>query len=137
MDFNLHNNDEFEYIATNVEGTEVSEDIIITKNAINMLAQQLKDFIIDLSDGKNYFVRLFLLSSPSKAKKYSLKFESVINDFDRIFNIGQLQIVVNRKDLFYFMGVIIDYVFNEKEEGYVFLDTSDYKVIDYYNLKNK
>jgi len=134
MDITFRNFEGFEYISTNVEGAEVSEDIIITKKAMNMFVNQLSENIIDIIDGNTYFVRFYLVSTSSKAKKYSIKFDNVINEFDRCFELGKLKIVVNRKDLFYFMGMIIDYINNEKEEGFVFLDISDNKVIDYYEL---
>jgi hypothetical protein len=34
------------------------------------------------------------------------------------------------------MGMLIDYVSNEDEVGFVFFDTSDPKVIDYYANEN-
>ena len=133
MNIIFRNIDGFEYIHPNVDGAEVSEDIILTKIAVEKITEQLNKIITDVDNSNNYFVRLYLISTPSKAKQYSIKFDNEINDFDRIFELGILKIIIDRKDLFYFMGILIDYVEDENEDGFVFFDISDPKVIDYYS----
>ena len=135
MNLFLKNTNNFGYIAANVDGAEVNEDIIITKNAINIIHNQLNDFVNNINNADSYFVRLYLISTPTKAKIYSIRFDNLIDDFDRVYELEKLKIVIDRKSLFYFMGILIDYVTDENEEGFVFFDISDPKVIDYYNSK--
>jgi Fe-S cluster assembly iron-binding protein IscA len=132
MDLIFRNIDGFEYISPNVVGAEISEDIIITERAMDEITKQLNQIIADKIDGNSYFIRLFLVSTPAKAKRYSIKFDNFINEFDRSFELRKLKIVINRKDLFYFMGVLIDYINNDKEKGFIFFDITDPKVNDYY-----
>jgi len=125
----------FETIQTQILGAEVTEDIIITEAALNILTKEFDEHYANKNyyDTDNpFFVRLFLISTPTKAKKYNIKFDNSINDFDRIFFINNLQFVIDRKSLFYYLGIIIDYIKNENEEGFVFLDGTDKKVCDYY-----
>ena len=125
--------DEFEYILPNVIGAGITEEIIITKKAKKKISDQLNEIVADIPNNERYFVRLYLVSNPEKAKKYSIKIDNIINEFDRVFIIENLKIVIDRKDLFYFMGILIDYYSNENKEGFVFFDISNPKVIDYYN----
>jgi len=127
----------FETIHSNITGAEITEDIIITDRAIQVLKQEFSQhFNFDSDDNSsssnNYFIRLHLISTPSKAKQFLIKFDNIINEFDRIYYIGKMQFVVDRKSIFYYMGIIIDYIKDDDEEGFVFLDSDDFKVTDYY-----
>jgi len=136
MDLMFRNIEGFEYIATNVEGAEVSDDIIISNIAMEMLTNQLNKSIKKmLVDGNIFFIRFCVTSIDNKAKHYSIKIDNTVNDFDRIFEFKKIKIVIDIKSLFYFMGIIIDYVKDGEAEGFIFFDISDPKVIDYYKDK--
>jgi Fe-S cluster assembly iron-binding protein IscA len=130
MELIFRNIDAFEYISPNVIGAGIAEEKKKKKKAVEIFNNQLNEII---TNDDNFFVRLFLVSTPSKAKKYSIKFDNIINEFDRTFMIGKLKIVIDRKDLFYFMGILIDYYSKDDKSGFVFFDISNLKVIDYYN----
>ncbi|MCL2039325.1 MAG: hypothetical protein FWG85_02720 [Bacteroidetes bacterium] len=133
MDIIFRNIEGFDYIHPDVEGAEVSEDIIITASAMDVLVKQLNENIkkVVLYED-NFFIRFGMLPAEIGAKQYSIKIDNIINDFDRVFELKKIKIIIDNKSLFYFMGIIVDYVKYNDTEGFVFLDISDPKVIDYY-----
>ena len=134
MNINFRNIVGFEIIAPDVIGAETSEDIIITDNAINIFIKILNNYIDDSSqENYNCFIRLSMNSKKDSAKRYNISLDNVITDQDKVFELRKINIVIDRKSLFYYMGIIIDYISNDAEEGFVFLDISDIKVIDYYS----
>ena len=138
MDIIFRNIEGFEYIATNVEGAEVSEDIIITNRAMDMLVKQLNENIEKILVYDDIiFIRLCMIYAETGTKQYSIKIDNVVSDFDKVFELKKIKIIVDMKSLFYFMGIIIDYVNDDNTEGFVFLDISDPKVIDYYKYKKE
>ena len=123
----------FEIIAPDVIGAETSEDIIITDNAINIFVTILNNYTEASSNDYNCFIRLSMNSKKDSAKRYNISLDNLITSQDKVFELRKINIVIDRKSLFYYMGIIIDYINNDTEEGFVFLDISDIKVIDYYS----
>jgi len=121
----FRNLDDYEIIYPNILGADVSDDIVFTKNAMNVIVRELYDHYSFFDDSKNkmvYFVRLFIDSSPAYSKKFAIKFDNKLEKFDRVFELRKIKIVIDRKSIFYFMGILIDYIKNEKEEGFVFFE---------------
>jgi Fe-S cluster assembly iron-binding protein IscA len=132
----FRNLDEFEIISPNVVGTDTSDDIVFTTRAMEKIVTELNNdyssiVIDDTSKSKTYFVRLTMLSSPSHSKTYSIQFDYRLNDFDRVFTLRKIQIVIDRKSIFYFMGTLIDYIDNEDGKGFIFLNSSDDDLDEY------
>jgi Fe-S cluster assembly iron-binding protein IscA len=110
--------DDFEIIFPDVTGAGVNEDIVFTKKAFNKIVNEIEEnyvFYDDVNEKTEYFVRLSVTTSANFAKKYSISVENQINDFDRIYELRKVKIVIDRKSLFYFMGVVIDYVDSEDD----------------------
>ena len=127
------NSTDYEIISPDIVGAEVSEDIVITKKAMDVLVNEFYEnyFYFDSNSQTkktDYFIRLAISSSASYAKRYSIEFENKLGTFDKVFELGKINIVIDRKDIFYYMGVVIDYVENEddKMSGFVFIDNSEY-----------
>jgi Fe-S cluster assembly iron-binding protein IscA len=124
----FRNLDDYEIIFPNIVGADVSDDIVFTKKAMLALMNELHDNYSFFDDSQNkmvYFVRLFVESSPTVAKKFAIKFDHKLEKFDRIFELRKIKIVIDRHSIFYFMGVLIDYTKNQNEEGFVFYETSE------------
>ena len=131
MNIIFRNLSDYEIIYPNVVGADVSDDIVFTKRAMDMMVDQLNENYTFLDATKNkaiYFIRLFMESSPSFAKKFAIKFDNKLEKFDRVFELRKIKVVIDRKTIFYFMGMLIDYVKNENGEGFVFYDTEDEKL---------
>ena len=123
----------YEIIFPNIVGAEVSEDIVITTKAMDVLVNEFYEnyfYFDDNSQTKNdeYFIRLAITSSASYAKKYGIEFDNKLGMFDRVFELRKIKVVIDRKDIFYYMGMVIDYVESEddKMSGFVFIDNSKY-----------
>jgi Fe-S cluster assembly iron-binding protein IscA len=125
---------EFETIPTNVIGAGGDEDIIITQKAMSILISEYRTNYNNEEEIGDYFVRLLIYSTPNNAKQYNIKFDNTLTDFDITCDIDDLKFVIDRKSLFYFMGIIIDYITYDENDGFVFLDTDDEKVNDYYRI---
>jgi len=124
----FRNLDDYEIIYPNIVNADVSDDIVFTKRAMDVIVSELLDNYAFLDDTKNkmiYFVRLFMDATPNYAKKFAIKFDNKLEKFDRVFELRKIKIVIDRKSIFYFMGVLIDYVKTENEEGFVFFEADD------------
>ena len=122
----FRNLDDYEVIYPQVVGADVSDDIVFTKRAMDAIIRELYDNYSFFDDTRNemiYFIRLNLESTPTFAKKISIRFDNKLDKFDRVFELRKIRIVIDRRSIFYFMGVLIDYIKTDKSEGFIFFET--------------
>ncbi|MDR0926424.1 MAG: hypothetical protein LBO69_01485 [Ignavibacteria bacterium] len=128
MNIIFRNLDGYEVIAPNVAGADVSEDIVFTVRAMTQLLQELEDahpFDEDDMESKPFFIRLFMTSNQMQAKKFAIQFDNIISEDDRIYELRKIKVIIDRKSIFYFMGVLIDYINTDTSSGYVFIEIND------------
>jgi Fe-S cluster assembly iron-binding protein IscA len=135
MDRIFRNIEGYEIIAPSVVGADYHEDIVITDRAMDILLQELSDSQEEVSAQKfksanECFIRLYIHSSPSVAKQYAISIDDQLTPFDRVFELRKAQIVIDRKSLFHFMGIVIDYYKNGDEDGFIFIEAEKYENID-------
>jgi len=121
----FRNIDDYEVIYPDVIGATVSDDIVFTKAAmteiLRFLEEELQEKTSDPSSDRT--IRLSVVSSADYAKRYFISVTSNITDKDRIFELHKLKIIIDSKSLFYFMGVIIDFIDNKNGRGFLFIDS--------------
>ncbi|MGI6369724.1 MAG: hypothetical protein GX372_02590 [Ignavibacteria bacterium] len=118
----FRNLDDFEVISPEVIGATLEDDIIFTKKAMEKIVVFLDELKKDTEE--KYFIRLTAKHSKNHSKRFSILVEDEITENDKVFELHKVTIVIDAKSIFYFMGVIIDYV-DQGNKGFVFIDNFD------------
>lgn len=124
----------FEVICPNVDGAEVSDDIVFTTRALDKIIEELNANYRYENPSTNrelVFIRLKMATTIQSAKQYCITFEDKLQEIDRVFELRKIRIVIDRKSLFLFMGIFIDYIETEQGSGFVFHECND-EVVDKY-----
>lgn len=116
------NIENYEILFSEIVGAEVSEDIVITKKAID---EMMKNFLDTFGEESDYFIRLTVKTNSNVSKSYAIIFDNKITDNDKIFELRKIKIVVDKKSIFYFLGITIDFIENNNGKGYLFINNLD------------
>ncbi len=103
-------------IATNVEGSDTNDDIILTGAAYD----NIHKVIADNNISKEYFLRLDSQSGGCSGMRYMLGFDNIVDNDDRVFEIEGMKVVISASSLFYYMGITLDYIDGPQGTGFVF-----------------
>lgn len=106
-----------ERISTGIEGATEDEDIFISTRALEMI-----DSIREQNNvPDNYFLRMGVQGGGCSGFTYALGFDTDFDELnDREFFVGNHRIVIDRRSLFYLMGVTLDYIDTPQGRGFVF-----------------
>ncbi|MCX7736239.1 MAG: iron-sulfur cluster assembly accessory protein [Candidatus Kapabacteria bacterium] len=107
---------DFERIPTEIEGSTPEDDIIITHKAIEVINAIRSENNVP----ENFFLRIATRGGGCSGMSYNLGFDSEIDDMDRVYNAGNLKLVIDAKSLFYLMGVTLDYTEGPHGSGFIF-----------------
>ncbi len=106
-----------ERIATGIEGATENEDIFISTRALEMIDSIRKQNNVP----DNYFLRMGVQGGGCSGFNYALGFDTEFDELnDREFFVGKQRIVIDRRSLFYLMGVTLDYIDTPQGRGFVF-----------------
>ncbi len=119
----FRNLEDFEVLYPDVIGANVEDDIIFTNRAMEEIIELFKQ--LEEEYNKKYLLRLRASSTINKAKYLALMAEEEINNDDKVFELHKITVVIDRKSIFYFMGIVIDYVEQGEDKGFIFIDSSD------------
>ncbi len=118
----LKNLDNYEILFSSIEGADVDDDIIITRKAMDEMA---RTFTNTFGDSSQDFIRFSVKNPDFFSKFFFIKFDNEIDENDKVFELGNIKIVINRRDIFYFLGIIIDFTTGFNRSGYLFIDNMD------------
>ncbi|HRP01788.1 MAG TPA: iron-sulfur cluster assembly accessory protein [Candidatus Kapabacteria bacterium] len=107
---------ETEKLQTGILGAEGQDSILITRRALDKISHIRQENSIS----EEYSLRLGAQSGGCSGMNYLLGFDAETNDYDKLLNVDDLNIVVDRSSLFYLMGVTLDYVSDEYGTGFIF-----------------
>lgn len=107
---------DIEFIDTEVEGTEEQDSIMVTRRAIDQVLA-IRD---QNSVPEEYNLRLGTRSGGCSGMNYIIGFDSEVNENDKLIDMANMNIVIDRESLFYLMGVTLDYVDDEQGSGFIF-----------------
>lgn len=106
-----------ERIPTGIEGATSEDDIFISLRALEMITQIRKQNNVP----DNYFLRMGVQGGGCSGFNYALGFDSDFNSLeDREFFVGEHRIVIDRRSLFYLMGVTLDFIDTPQGRGFIF-----------------
>jgi iron-sulfur cluster assembly protein len=106
-----------ERISTGIEGATEADDIFISTRALEMINQIRTQNNVP----ENYFLRMGVQGGGCSGFNYALGFDSDFNELDdREFWVGNTRIVIDRRSLFYLMGVTLDFVDTPSGKGFIF-----------------
>jgi len=106
-----------ERIPTGIEGATENDDIFISTRAIEMI----NSIRMQNNVPEDYFLRMGVQGGGCSGFSYALGFDSDFDELnDREYFVGNLRIVIDRRSLFYLMGVTLDFVDTPQGRGFVF-----------------
>lgn len=103
-------------INTDINGAEEKDSILVTQTAID----QIKAVKQSNQVPEEYFLRIGAQSGGCSGFHYIIGFDSELNDMDKEIEIENMNIVIDRKSLFYLQGVTLDYKDDVNGKGFVF-----------------
>ncbi|MFN3307212.1 MAG: HesB/IscA family protein [Candidatus Kapaibacteriota bacterium] len=106
-----------ERIPTGIVGATEADDIFISTRALEKIIEIRNQNNVP----ENYFLRMAVQGGGCSGFNYALGFDSEydpLNDMET--NIHGLRIVIDRRSLFYLMGVTLDFIDNSQGRGFVF-----------------
>ncbi|MFP4368108.1 MAG: HesB/IscA family protein [Candidatus Kapaibacterium sp.] len=102
--------------STGVTGAEQQDGIMISKRAIEKINEVREQNNI----GDEFRMRIGTQSGGCSGMSYALGFDDKVNENDKLFDEGGIKMVVDRKSLFYLMGVTLDFAETMHGSGFVF-----------------
>lgn len=106
-----------ERISPEVDGIDDAEDIIITQRAIDAI-RQIKD---QNKVPDNFYIRLAVNGGGCSGVNYQIGFDAEVTEADHTYeSIKQVPLVIDRRNLFYLMGVTLDFISGPEGSGFVF-----------------
>lgn len=114
---------ETEMIHTGITGTDDKDAILITRRALEKVGNIRQENSIP----EDYALRLGAQSGGCSGMNYLLGFDAEVNDYDKLLEVDDLNIVIDRSSLFYLMGVTLDYVNDEYGSGFIFNNPNNVK----------
>ncbi len=112
-----------EKLNTGIVGAEEQDSVLITSRAIDKVNQIRKENSIP----EDYSLRLGAQSGGCSGMNYLLGFDSELNEFDKVIEMNDLSVIIDRNSLFYLMGVTLDYVNDDFGSGFVFNNPNNEK----------
>lgn len=108
---------------TDILGTDEQDVIMITRNAIDQVNTIREENNVPVE----YNLRLGTQSGGCSGMNYIIGFDSEINSNDKVFEIGDLNLTIDRKSLFYLQGVTLDFVNDVNGSGFIFNNPNNEK----------
>jgi iron-sulfur cluster assembly protein len=105
-----------ETIATGIVGTTADDDIKITSRAISEI-HKIKE---QNSIPADYGLRVGVKGGGCSGLSYTLGFDAESRESDKILPMGDVNIFVDKKSLFYLMGVELDFTDGLNGRGFTF-----------------
>ncbi len=106
----------FERIHTGVDGSGDADDFMVTHFAIDtVLAIKAENNVPE-----DYKLRIGTRGGGCSGMNYTIGFDPEVNEFDSVYSVKELDLVIDNKSIFYLMGVTLDYVDGPDGSGFVF-----------------
>jgi iron-sulfur cluster assembly protein len=110
-------------IPSGVEGADSAEDIMFTREAVDMITKIRATNNIT----EDFYLRIAAKGGGCSGMSFMLGFDNVIDGSDRILQSDELELLVDSKSLFYLMGVTLDYVESPEGSGFAFSTPNNMK----------
>lgn len=105
-----------ETISTGIFGTDAADDIKVTQKALS----EIKKIKEQNSIPADYGLRVGVKGGGCSGLSYTLGFDAESRDNDKILALGDQNIFVDKKSLFYLMGVELDFTDGLNGRGFTF-----------------
>jgi iron-sulfur cluster assembly protein len=105
-----------ETISTGVVGTDAADDVQVTLKAIS----EIKKIKEQNNIPSSYGLRVGVKGGGCSGLSYTLGFDAESRENDKILEIQDIQIFVDKKSLFYLMGVELDFTDGLNGRGFTF-----------------
>lgn len=105
-----------ETISTGIVGADINDDIKVTQKAIG----EIKKIKEQNNIPATYGLRVGVKGGGCSGLSYTLGFDAEARDNDKILPMGDINIFVDKKSLFYLMGVELDFTDGLNGRGFTF-----------------
>jgi iron-sulfur cluster assembly protein len=105
-----------ETISTGVVGTDAADDVKVTLKAIS----EIKKIKEQNNIPSEYGLRVGVKGGGCSGLSYTLGFDAESHDNDKILDLQDIRIFVDKKSLFYLMGVELDFTDGLNGRGFTF-----------------
>lgn len=105
-----------ERIIPQIEGTDHDDHIFVTEAAIDAI-RTIKD---ENGVPADMYLRLGTKSGGCSGMNYIIGFDTIVNDNDDTFKIREHNIVIDKRSVFYLLGVTLDYINDAAGSGFIF-----------------
>ena len=103
-------------IDTGIQGADEKDTVMITKEAL----EQIRKVREANNVPEEFSLRMGVKSGGCSGMQYIIGFDSEVNDSDEEIKVEDMNIIIDRKSLFYLQGVTLDYVDDVHGKGFVF-----------------
>ena len=103
-------------IITGIEGAGEDDAIFVSFVAVEKIIEIKKENEIP----EDFYLRLATRGGGCSGMNYSLGFDDVIHEDDLTYKFHGIDIVVDKKSIFYMMGVTLDFIDGPHGSGFVF-----------------
>jgi len=105
-----------ERIIPEIEGIDTSDHIFVSETAISAINQIKQENNVP----DDIHIRIATKSGGCSGMNYILGFDTLLNDNDLVFKVRNHSFVIDKKSIFYLLGVTLDYKEDERGRGFVF-----------------
>lgn len=116
MDNSTEQTTNYHSINTDVDGSDITDIINITENALNEIIRIKNDNNIP----NEYKLRIGTRSGGCHGLNYIIGFDPDVYENDRVFCINNQDIVIDNKSIFYLMGISLDFKDTPESKGFFF-----------------
>jgi iron-sulfur cluster assembly protein len=105
-----------ETVSTGIMGADAADDIKVTARAIQEI-QKIKE---QNNIPASYGLRVGVKGGGCSGLSYTLGFDAETRENDKVLRMGDINIFVDKKSLFYLMGVELDFTDGLNGRGFTF-----------------
>ena len=96
---------EYHIIVPSIDGADADDVIMISKTAMAEIEKKIEEKDVP----EEFYLRIGLRGGGSEGTNFFIEFEQFVNDNDKVFDVDNVQVVIDSRSLFYLLGYSVDF----------------------------